>query len=262
MKEDIFLIHIPKFTVCYKEESYSYTKRAGRRKLMDVLYIASRQYCMYCYTRIAIDNNRSGHLEHAIEKNLSPQNLTNCIPNIGLSCGTCNDRYKKIGEKKRIPSQMVIQEFEKNCKCKENCTTECHAYKRLKATYLEQKDAHIILQPSGVYGKESGLEFFLQYDVLEAKFIPDSRFSYTEKEKSFIEDHINRFHLNTREDRTKQLILFIEDTIEREGNYSKLPYNNLIVELFVNQVLKGKTRQEVLKICKLIYSVSFMKFST
>lgn len=118
---------------------------------------------------------------------------------------------------------------------------------RLRKKYLKNENAHIILQPSGITGEDSNQELLMQYDVLETEFILD---------------HINRFHLNSEEDKTRQLIRFIEDTIERDGHYTKVEYNNLIVELFVEQVLSDKNREEILKICRLIYSYSFSKFRT
>lgn len=261
MQKNLLLIDIPKFEIEYGEEELSYTKKKGKENLNKVLYEASRQYCMYCYSRIQIDNRRFGHLEHAIERMISPEKLTNCIPNIGLSCGYCNDKYKKRHEKSRKPDNEVLAQFEK-AECKDNCKAVCREYQDLKKNYLSKDGAQIILQPLGVVGEETGLELLLQYDILEGKFIPSQNKPYSEKEKSFIWDHINRFHLNEKQERTRQLIRFVEDTIEHNGEYSKLEYNNLIVELFVKQVLQGKKREEILKICRLIYSYSFVKFST
>lgn len=102
----------------------------------------------------------------------------------------------------------------------------------------------------------------MQYDVLETEFIPSQAYEYAVCENIFILDHINRFHLNAEEGKTKQLIHFIEDTIECDGHYTKVEYNNMIVALFVEQILDGKTQEEILKICKLIYSYSFSKFRT
>lgn len=81
----------------------------------------------------------------------------------------------------------------------------------------------------------------MQYDVLETEFIPSQAYEYAACENIFILDHINRFHLNAEEGKTKQLIHFIEDIIECDGHYTKLEYNNMIVALFVEQILDGKT---------------------
>lgn len=260
---DLLMIDIPKFRVDFEtDREYGYTGTIEKENLKDALYKAGKQYCMYCYTRIQIDNRRMGHLEHGIEKNISPDKLTDCVPDIGLACSICNDKYKRYQEKERRPEKSVITEFEKNKLCKKNCINECSAFLKLKKEYLRNEKAHIILQPSGVKGEDSDEELLLQYDVLEAEFIPSRSYRYSQNEKNFIQDHINRFHLNTADDKTRQLIYFIQDTIEHDGKYPDIEYNNMIVELFVEQVLTGKTQEEILKICRLIYSYSFSKFRT
>lgn len=81
---DILMIDIPKFQVDFEwDKEYGYLGDTKRSNLYDALYSASKCYCMYCYTRIQIDNRRTGQLEHAIEKNISLQKLTDCVPNIG-----------------------------------------------------------------------------------------------------------------------------------------------------------------------------------
>lgn len=259
---DILMINIPKFEVIFENgKKYGYSGKRKKENLTNVLYDASKQYCMYCYTRIQIDNRRLGQLEHGIEKNILFEKLTDCVPDIGLSCNNCNSRYKRNQEKERIPEENVIKEFKKE-QCEQDCVQECTAFQKLKKEYLRNDKAHIILQPSGVRGEDTEQELLLQYDVLETEFIPSRKYNYSENEKLFVRDHINRFHLNAEGDKTKQLIHFIKDTIERDGYYTKVEYNNLIVELFVEQVLNGKTQDEILKICRLIYSYSFSKFRT
>lgn len=259
---DVLLIDIPKFQVNFENgKNYGTIGKKKRENLSEALYNASRRFCMYCYTRIQIDNCRTGHFEHGIEKNISLKKLKNCVPDIGISCSICNDKYKKYNEKERRPKKEIIEQFEKE-QCVKNCTQECPAFLKLKQEYVQNEKAHIILQPSGIKGEDTGQELLLQYDVLETKFIPNQKYAYSEKEKKFIWDHINRFHLNAEEDKTKQLIRFVEDIIDKDGQYAKVDYNNLIVELFVEQVLKGRTKDEILKICKLIYSYSLSKFRT
>ncbi len=260
--EEILTLDIPKFQVEFEEKDYRYSYGKGRENLKNALYRAGRNYCMYCYTRIKLDEREFGRFEHAIEKKISVKCLTECIPDIGIACGLCNEKYKRIGEKRRRPSEHVINRFEERAVCTENCRVPCEAYQELKDSYLSADDAHIILQPQGVIGKQSGEELRLQYDVLEALFVPDRKRAYTQEEKHFICDHIDRFHLNARNEKTKQLIRFIEDTIEKDGQYTRMEPGNLIVELFVEQVLEGKSQREILKICKLIYRYSFLKFAT
>ncbi|MDO4556260.1 MAG: hypothetical protein Q4B70_14130 [Lachnospiraceae bacterium] len=189
------------------------------------------------------------------------EKLENCIPNIGISCVICNTRYKKVGEKNRRPSQAVIQEFSTG-ECSTNCVNACQKYERIKEEYLTSESAHIILQPIGVRGKDTGNKLLIQYDVLKAEFEPSNQLQYSVGEKQFIKDHINRFHLNTKEDKTRQLVRFVEDIINNNGFRSNIEYNNWIVELFVTQILENKAKDDVLKLCQLIYKISIVKFIT
>lgn len=62
------------------------------------------------------------------------------------------------------------------------------------------------------------------------------------------------FCLNSVERKFTQMIKFLKDTIQKEGNYTTVEYNNQVVELFVETVLKGKSAKEVLKICENLYT--------
>lgn len=99
----------------------------------------------------------------------------------------------------------------------------------------------------------------LQYDVLQSRFQASNKYEYSEREIEFIEDHIKRFRLNGEREKTKQLAAFLKDTIDHQGHYTNMEYNHYIVELFVAQ-LKGKTREEILKICESLYIKAVMKF--
>lgn len=187
MQNDILMIDLPKYNVAYEEEVYSYSPGLGRENLKNTLYQASKDYCMYCYNRIKIDGNQYGHLEHAIEKSVSEKELTDCIPNIGISCPVCNDKYKRIGEKGRKPGIYAVALFQSEARCKEKfCKEPCAAYIALKRAYLENKDAHFLMQPLGVRSEDIGIkggrELKLQYDVIEEKFVPDRNEEYTEEE--------------------------------------------------------------------------------
>lgn len=98
-------------------------------------------------------------------------------------------------------------------------------------------------------------------DVLQSRFQASNRYMYSEQEIEFMEDHIKRFRLNGEREKTKQLVAFLKDTIDCEGRYTKMEYNHYIVELFMEK-LQGKTREEILKICKLLYIKAVLKFQT
>lgn len=266
MQDEVLVIDLPKYNVDYVDEIYSYKPGKGRENLKSALYKASEGYCMYCYNRIKIDENEYGHLEHAIEKVISEEKLKNCIPNIGISCSVCNDKYKKRGEKYRQPEKSDIQKYNENAKCGiQYCTKPCVAYTQLKQAYLKNKDARFLMQPLGVKSTDIGIkekrELCLQYDIMEAKFIPSKREDYSEEEIEFLHHHIAMFHLNTVERKSTQLIKFLKDTIQYDGHYSELEYNNQVVELFVKQILKEKEPEEVLKICEKLYTYASLKFN-
>lgn len=252
------LLDIPKFAVEYVDgEEYGYSSDRKKKNLKRVLSNASRGYCMYCYTRIETDGRNQGHLAHAVEKSRSAK-LIDCVPNIGISCGICNDSCMKKGERYRVIKMDQIEEFEKE-NCRKFCVQPCEAYQNLKTQYLRNGHADIILQPVGVTGEDTGNELELQYDILEAEFIPSKKYNYSDREKQFIKNHIARFMLNDRNVRTKQLLKFLKDTINNGGEYTKVEYNNLIVDLFV-ELMQGKTKEEILKICNVLYSYSVVKF--
>ena len=259
MKEEILMLQIPKFQVKYSDEKkYAWSDKTGRENLKEVLTEASKGYCMYCYRRIVLDGQNFGHLEHSIEKDNSKEKLTDCVPNISIACSICNTSYKKRGEKKRKINLDLVLKFEEKA-CIQNCTTPCEEYKNLKKEYIKNKAAQIILQPFGIKGFDTGEEMELEYDVLDAEFKPSTFHSYSDAEKEFIKNHIIRFGLNEKQQKTKQLIHFLEDTINNDGRYTTMEYNHMIVELFVEK-LQGKTKEEIFKICSTIYEYAIMKF--
>lgn len=258
--DSLLMIDIPAFIVEYEDDvEYGYSSEKLKRNLREVLLKASSGYCMYCYRRIVVDGKGSGHLEHAIEIDFSPK-LVNCVPNIGIACDTCNLSYKKTDQQYREISIDEIKSFEKGI-CVKNCTAPCEKYMKIKSAYLKNKAAHIILQPGGVVGTDTKNVLRLQYDVVLAKFQASNKYEYSEQEIEFIEDHIRRFRLNDKSVKTKQLVSFLKDTIDNDGYYTKMEYNNLIVELFASK-LKGRTRKEIVKVCKALYIKAVVKFQS
>ena len=262
MDYNLFL-EMPVFHPEYKRWiKYGYENSKEKRNLNKVLTECSRGYCMYCYSRVLVDEKMFGNLEHAIEK-ANSNKLINCIPNIGLSCSICNQTFKKIGEqKRRLPEEKVI-EFENNSKCSEEkrkqCTVPCKALKELQLHYNALPEGQIILQPVGVRGKNSGEPLTLQYDILNMQFQAAAHFhQYSEDEREFIALHIKRFRLNDPKFRTKRFYEFIKNVIDNDGKLPEYEFNNMIVELFYEK-LKGKSEAEILKICKGIYSIIFLK---
>lgn len=256
-------LNIPIFQVKYKKwKKYGYEKQEEKENLKNILNDASSGYCMYCYARLKIDNKWYGNLEHAIEKSNSNK-LIECIPNIGISCPTCNQSFKRIGERKRKLSECIRIKFEENSKCtlekRKQCTVPCKALRNLQISYSETLDAEIVLQPMGVIGKYSKEPLTLLYDVLKMEFLPNTVLhNYSDEELIFINKHIQRFHLNDPKYRTKALLDFVKNIIDAGGILPYYEYNNLIVELFAEK-MKEKTLDERVDICCKIYPVMFLK---
>lgn len=262
MIQDFTKIEMPIFKPQYSaRENYGYEKSAKKEKLRELLNTTSKGFCMYCYTRVYTQGRYYGHLEHSIERKNSTF-LIECIPNIGWSCSVCNDRYKKIGEKKRALSKKEISEFETDINCLEcDCNDPCKKYRKLRKKYIFRDffDAHILLQPGSNKGKDTKLELRLQYDVLNAKFEPSAfQGSYSDYEKVVIQDHIDHFCLNDVKYRSNQLKEFIENVIETDGHIPTMECNNLVVELFKER-LNELEKEEVLKVCKKIYTYYAVK---
>ena len=260
LTNNLLVLRIPKFTVNFaKNKSYRYSVEEEKKELKKVLAEASHGYCMYCYRRIDLDGENYGHLEHAIEKNNSDK-LIDCVPNIAIACSVCNTSYKKRGEQQRKLSKKVMEKYNSTV-CKSGCVKSCLAYEKIKEEYVKNQYAQIILQPLGVKGMDSKEELRIEYDILNAQFKPSNNQQYTDREKEFIQKHIDRFQLNEKGTKTKQLMKFLKDTINNGGRYTNMEYNHMIVELFVEK-LKGKSEEEVLKICSTIYEYAVMKFYT
>lgn len=261
--KDVLVFEMPMFQPKYKRSTqYGYQKDREKKNLKKVLENTSRGYCMYCYSRIVVDGKSYSNLEHAIEKSNSDK-LIECIPNIGVACTKCNLTFKRIGENNRKLSEEDIKEFETVSKCslvkRKQCTVPCKALRCLREQYISFPEGKIILQPMGVEGSESREKFRLQYDVLNMEFQPASEFyTYTDAEKEFILAHISRFKLNDPEYRTRKLYEFIKNIIDNNGVLPVYEYNNLVVEMFYER-LKGKSKKEILKICKSVYCVVFAK---
>lgn len=245
----------PQYSIGIK---YGYSKKKGNEKLKELLYKTTNGFCMYCYSRILIDGKKYGQLEHAIEKGNS-EKLIECVPNIGISCSHCNLSLKRKGERERKLLDKDIKEVEDNTDCNNNCTVACTELLKLKDKYTGQKSACIIPQPLGVVGKESGFQLEIQYDVLNTEFIPSKNNTYSISEKEFLSAHISCFNLNEPQGKTKQLIEYIREVIDNNRRLSVRESNNMIVDLFFKK-MQGKTPNEILKICEVIYKISIVRF--
>lgn len=261
--EDFLTLEMPFFKPRYKKwKRYGCTNAVEKSNLKTVLELSTEGYCMYCFSRIRVDEKLYANLEHAIEKSNSDK-LIECIPNIGLSCTLCNQTFKRIGERKRKLPVAMIDLYEKRSECsvenRKQCTVVCKALRNLQKGYSRLSGAEIILQPMGILGEDSHEELALQYNVLKMIFEPAKEgHTYTDKELRFIDAHINRFRLNDSQYRTRQLYDFVQNVIDSNGKMPTYEYNNLIVKLF-REKLSGRREEEILKICKSVFLIMFPK---
>ncbi len=260
MAEERLLLDIPKFHPKYDEGiEYGYKNKPGKN-LDSVLRKASNNHCMYCYALLKNDRVNTGNMEHSIEKDLDKEHLTECVPNISIACNNCNQSLKRRGEKKRLKElENAKNNFISKVSCTDKgCRRECKAYSDLKKEYC--KRSQIILQPTGVKGKDTEQPYRLQYDVYNAEFIPNQNYQYDEYDKNYIKHHISQFKLNDPGMKTRALANFVEDVIEADGKYvEKREYSNLIVNLF-KETLKDMSQDEVLKLCEQIYTKYVITF--
>lgn len=257
MTSDVFLLDMSNFIPQYKKDTiYSY-EGSGKDNLKEVLTEASKGYCMYCYTKILVDRKNFGVLEHSIEK-FNCNKLKNCPSNISIACSKCNGSFKKKGEKIRALTFEEVAKFEMFSECAETCIESCRKYDDIRRSYISKEGGQIILQPFGIKNKVTGKYYLIQYDLLNQKFIPSTKYDYNDKEKKFIESHINRFNLNDSKYRTREFSKFLEDVIEYKAIPKKDRYCNLVVDLFIEKI-KEFSKEKSIKLCELIYTQMLIK---
>lgn len=253
MEENIYVLDMPDFKPVYEQNlEYGYHGKRGER-LKQLLLDTSDYHCMYCFASLKGDRTDLGEIEHSVEKTLSGY-LVECVPNMAVTCEDCNQSLKRSGEKQRKDKiAPYIEEFEKDLNCQgTKCKAFCKAYARLRNQYCKLNK--IVLQPFSVKSDISGMEYRLQYDVMNAEFIPSKRYGYNDKDMEVMEYHIRQFRLNDINYKTRALMEFIEDTIEADGKYSKQKnrYSNYIVDLFIEKI-RNYPPEKVLRICEKIY---------
>lgn len=256
LKEDLFLLDIPIFEPKYDlQKNYIYSNENGKKNLQEILLKTSDDYCMYCYTKVLLDNKLLGHLEHSIEKNNSNK-LKDCNVNISIACMKCNLSFKRKGENKRKLTDSEIENFEKQCECNGTCLKPCEKYNELKELYLEKENAQMILQPFGVVNKNTKNKYKIQYNLLEQEFKASEEYNYNDYEIEFINKHINRFNLNDSEYRTREVIKVCEDVQQFKQIPKRKRYNNLIADLFIDR-LNNIGVDKAIKLCEqiIIYSI-------
>lgn len=257
--QDFFKITIPKFQVEFKEAiSYNHEDKKKKVELRDVLTKSSRGYCMYCYVRILIDRKNFGHLEHTIEQN-SIGELAHCHHNISIACPKCNLSFKKSEQAKR----KIIPTIRIQCNKNECKNTKCQAWYDIGSQYINNMQnknlQKIIIQPYGVFQRLNNIDLFIDYDLLNFKYVPKNKNLYTQETIEYIKSHIKKFRLNNEEYRTKEIRKIIDFVLEYEKIPKKGNCNNLIGELFIEKLEELKDIEKVKKICKTLNRKALLK---
>ena len=251
---NVMKLQVPLFLPNYDKNKENGYKGKKGENLLDLLYETSKGYCMYCYSKIKVDSKRFGHLEHAVEKKYCKEILEECVPNIGLACPKCNQSFKKAGDDKVKLSEKQIAKLQ-SCNCmKEKCQEACKEYEQLKQAYIKQRS--IILQPTGV--KNGKKEYRIQYNLYSLKFEPSSLVAYSHDECEFIKEHIAQFKLNDSEYRTKEILRFCDDILNGDKSLRKGKYNNMVVDLLIDQ-FENMEYKDIVQLCEMIHTIVKMK---
>lgn len=230
-----------------KHITYVYSKNSGNKKLKNLLLASCKGYCVYCFTRILVDRKVFAHLEHAIEKDNCPEILETCIPNIAITCSVCNNSFKKKGQYMRAINEEEVKNFKTGLNCWKGCTKQCENYIKLRKIYAAKKHGRVILQPMGLTLNEHPLK--IQYDIYTQTVIPSTAYQYNKDEIALIQDHIARFKLNDVHYKTHALLAVIDYVIENFQIPPKAVYDNLVADLFVEQLQKLHIN-DCIKLCE------------
>lgn len=239
--QDIFIIYMPThYKVKFEsDKKYKYTEHTCKAKtnLKNALLDSSNGYCMYCYSKIVIDNKNYGHLEHTIEQSIA-QSLKECRHNLSIACPTCNTSCKTAQQEQR---KIEINEIF-NCDTKDCTDNFCDTYTIIANRYISnmcQKNLDkIILRPHPVHNSYNNITLDIIYDLLEFKFKPAYRKEYNQIDKDYIQSHIDKFYLNDEKYYTREIKYVIEDFFELKKIPNKKRYQNLVAELFIENLEK------------------------
>ena len=102
----------------------------------------------------------------------------------------------------------------------------------------------------------------LQYDLLNARYIPSQKLAYTEEEKKIIEGHINLFQLNRPQRRNREVPQYCKNVIDQGCLLIGVKYNNYMVELLQQKLRDLNSLEKAIEVCKIIYFMNFIKMAT
>lgn len=126
----------------------------------------------------------------------------------------------------------------------------------LRKKYI--KHGRILVQPHCNYINDNK-NLRIQYDLLNAKYVPSKKINYDTEEIGVIEGHIELFQLNNPERRNREVALYCKNVIDKEDLLVGIHYNNYIVDLLREKLERVSNISKALEICKIIYFVNFIK---
>lgn len=233
------------FNVKYPDENKKYYNYNTQKQIKGPLTEASSGYCMYCGNLVVINGKNMGQLEHSIEKKqneIEVEYLKHCKFNMSIACSICNTSLKKSGIKP--------VDINTDYKCSDKCSNVCNEYSLNKEEYIKKNS--IIIMPEGIsYNNKS---FDIEYDLLGMSFEFKRNENYTEDELNFIQEHIDRFRLNSEEYMPIDLLNICIHVI----NYNDIPekgmYNNVIGDIFIEYLnnIKDTYDSNIIKLCELV----------
>lgn len=211
-----------KFEIDYPSENIDYySKHEKAKELFNKLLASSNNYCMYCggnlnnltasfksFNKLKIYFEREHTIEKEIENGVISSKLKKCKFNFGVSCRSCNST-KKIGVK--LQNKNLVKKFEEKI-CPALCSFPCDEYLELLKDYIETN--HILGMPRGYLN-----EYDIIYNTNKFIFEINSENIYTSKEKTIINNHIQKFLSIFEKDCIVSLLTYFENS----KNYETLP---------------------------------------
>lgn len=256
-----------KYRVSYPSKNLKYYTDANKKFILKPLLESCDNYCMYCGKNICVDDKYDYNIEHSLEKSMKVDKnnfLEHCKFNMSIACHDCNQRYKT-----RMIDVVDRKLLKENPKCNEKeCLEPCEVFYKIMEDYLGRNK--IILQPNSIKSILNNYE--IDYNLIKHVFEPSNSCG-DEAVKTFISEHIARFHLN-REMYTESVLNICEIIIRNikimnwqvsvNQLYSmivvtKKRYDNILEKLFIDFLFENFSDIESLyRFCELSIVLSFV----
>lgn len=196
------------FDIQYPEENLLYYTGSGKSKLLKLLLDSCDGYCMYCGKNIKVDDKEEFNLEHSLEKSMKIEEnnfLENCKYNLSIACPSCNQKYKT-----RMIDVVSEELISQKVQCSDKkCAQVCDEYIKILNEYIKMNN--IILQPNCI--DNTLMKYTIEYNLIKHIFEPGYGCK-DEESRTFVSNHIARFHLN-KEMYTKAILKVCEEICKK-----------------------------------------------